>query len=128
MRSTLFYSIALSFLCINASAFVATDSVTNEVQGKISVTEIKAPRLDEPSVIASDAIVGKDGCDLTIVVSLLSVIKKRIIRLQEILCRKIEDIDRDIVDTKTVLCEKFEQTWTILADIDDGHFITQTIV
>ena len=88
----------------------------------------KAPRDDAPAVTASDAIVGKNTCDLTQVVSLLSITKKRIIKLQEILCRKIEDIDLDIFDTKTVLCEKFEQTWTILGDIDFDIFDTKTIL
>ena len=102
--------------------------LTAYLESMEEVAGLKAPRDDEPSVTASDAIVGKNGCDLTIVVSLLSVIKKRIIRLQELLCKKIEELKRDCFDTKTVLCEKFNQTWTILEDIDEDIFDTKTVL
>ena len=84
---------------------------------RISNVRAKAPREDAPAVTASNAIVGKDSCDLTPVMSGLRFIKKQITNLQKILCEKIDDIDKDFFDTKTILCSKFDQTWTILDNL-----------
>ncbi len=81
------------------------------------ILNLKAPRPDAPAVTATNAIVGKDTCDLTQVMSGLRFIKKQITNLQKILCEKIDDIDKDLFDTKTILCSKFDQTWTILDNL-----------
>lgn len=106
--------------------------------------EERAPRPDAPAVTAGNAIVGKNNCDLTQVLGLLSAIKKQIQNLEKVICQKfqetwtildnllvsvtvdfsdvftvLEEIDNDIIDTRTILCDKFLQTWTILACLQD---------
>ncbi|MEX0940014.1 MAG: hypothetical protein WDZ41_01510, partial [Candidatus Babeliales bacterium] len=76
-----------------------------EESRQLEPSDPRAPRQDAPSPEANNAIVGCGACDLTQVLSLLSVIKKRIQQLQ------------------ILICDKFEQTWTIL----DNLIITATV-
>ncbi|MGE0206422.1 MAG: hypothetical protein AB7R69_01085, partial [Candidatus Babeliales bacterium] len=116
--------------------------------------ESKAPRIDAPVITANDAVVGKDGCDLTQVLAILGAIKKRITNLSILICEKFEftwsilekiDIDVngiftalediqisvsidlsgiftvlefDFNNLQTIICEKFEYTWSALQKID----------
>jgi parallel beta-helix repeat protein len=97
--------------------------------------ELRAPRPGAQSATASDAIVGKFECDLTQVLALLNAIKKCIQNLQDITCDKFEqtwtilgEIDQDIFDTRTILCAKFEGTFTTLNNIEQEIIDTRTIL
>jgi len=81
----------------------------------------RAPRPGASSPTATNAIVGKEGCDLVPVLATISSIKKLIIRLEKVICEKIKELEE-------LICDKFEQTWTILAKIEDDIFDTQSII
>lgn len=84
----------------------------------------RAPRPDAPSSSANDAVVGKNGCDLTQVLALLSLIKKRIDMLRIIICEKFNGT----FTTLEFICEKIE---TLTGDISvdfNGVFTTLDFV
>lgn len=59
----------------------------------------KSPRFSPPSKFSSDAVVGKNNCDLTQLTALFGSLKKQIKNFQKI------------------TCDKFQDTWTILDEI-----------
>lgn len=60
----------------------------------------RAPRMAAPSEFDSDAVVGKNGCDLAQLSSFFGSLKKL------------------IINSENITCDKFQQTWTILQEIE----------
>ncbi|MEX0939829.1 MAG: hypothetical protein WDZ41_00540, partial [Candidatus Babeliales bacterium] len=95
-----------------------------ELRKIFSKEDIKSNRPDAASPNAPNAIVGKNVCDLTQVLALLAAIKKRILLLEEIICNKFNQ-------TFTILEEILDccqSTFTVLDEIEIDIFDTQTIL
>jgi hypothetical protein len=119
-------------------ALADLDSLIQEIESILNDPGFDASKALRPngSVTGSDAIVScNNTCDLTQVMALLGVIKKRIVELSQIICDKFEqtwtilgEIDQDIFDTRTILCAKLESTFTSFEAIEQEIIDTRTIL